>query len=97
MKTEQEKYEDLITEIDYQDIVSLGFKKMESKDDIWEAEYGYPYFIMVLKLDSDRWQFDWTPDDRKVALSKNYVPMKKNLTLEEIEWFIELLTPPNYE
>ena len=86
-----------INEIDYADLVDLGFTKIVSHDEVWEDQYGYPYFIMTLTIDNERWCFDWTPDTRKVSLGKNFKPMKDNLTLDEVRWFIELLTPPQYK
>ena len=82
--------------IDFGDIKKLGFKKAESKDDVYENQYGRPYWWMEffatiqIKGATNEITFNWDCNTRVVSVFKN--DTKKIGVFEEYEEFIKFFS-----
>ena len=82
--------------IDFGDIKKLGFKKSESKDDVYENQYGRPYWWMEffatiqVKGATNEITFNWDCDTRVISVFKN--DTKKIGVFEEYEEFIKFFS-----
>lgn len=66
----------------YKELLSLGFDKKSSKDEVFFDLYGYEYFWMKLRLHDDILA-EWSPTSGEVTLyrtDKNGTTFTKNIT-----------------
>jgi len=86
----------MIQKIDYHELASLNFQRLESQDNVFFKKNGYDYFITYLYLKKQNYMFDWDSETHEVELMKldkerNILLSKKMKDLEEIKFYIELL------
>lgn len=48
--------------MNYKDLINLGFKRTEAKDEVWFNQYGYGYFFLELNLNKNI-SMVWQPDE----------------------------------
>lgn len=55
-------------EINYSELIDLGFERHDIDDQVWMDFYGYGYFFLDYKFEKDNKNFviEWQPDTRKV-------------------------------
>lgn len=75
-------------EINYKDLIDLGFKRIECKDEIFFNKYGFKYFF--LSYNNGSIGFNWGAITREVAMYINNI-YYKNVNLEELKKIINLL------
>ena len=56
-------------EIDYKDVIALGFKRSEASDSIFKGQYGYESFLVSIKLHKHI-EADWDCVTRKVRIMR---------------------------
>ena len=79
--------------VNYSDLVSLGFKKVNCEDDLAHlTQYGYPYFFLLYGEDGDTVSMEWSPTDREVTLYINSHTYRKGISLDEVKDIIKMLT-----
>src|SRR5690554_707761 len=75
-------------EIDYIDIVELGFKIEECQDNVWMMAYGYPYKVITKKLNEHHhlhWEqntrlcYLWKTDEEGTILTKHPIENYQDL------------------
>lgn len=82
--------------IDYGDIKKLGFEKSESKDYVYENQYGRHYwwmeFFAIIQVNgaTNEIIFNWDCDTRVISVFKN--DTEKILVFEEYEDFIKFFS-----
>lgn len=75
-------------EINYKDLIDLGFKRIECKDEIFFNKYGFKYFF--LSYNKGPIGFNWSSTTRKTAMYINN-RYYKDVKLEEVKKIIPLL------
>jgi hypothetical protein len=56
--------------INYADLMELGFKRINCNDTVWEKIHGYPYFIVQRKL-KKRVKLCWDIETHEVEMIKH--------------------------
>lgn len=79
--------------VNYQELLELGFKRIEMSDDkVHYKRYGYPYFILAYGEDGvDQITMEWCPVDREVDLYINSHTYQKALSLDEVKNIVKML------
>ena len=78
--------------INYADLIDLGFRKVEFKDNVHLKQYGYPYFFLIYGKDDDMVIMEWSPVDREVNLYLNSQTYRSGISLDEVKEIVRLLT-----
>ena len=80
-------------EINYSDVIKLGFKRQDVNDNVFLSQFGYGYFIVTLKI-SNQIYFDWDCNDRTVKLIRvdKEQSIKGTIEVENLKHLVELLT-----
>jgi hypothetical protein len=83
-------------QIDFKDLMNLGFKREYVTDSVYEKQYGTSYFITSLTFGSN--SFDWCQNTRIVTLMKldkeGTILLSKEIeSLGELCFFVEFLNP----
>ena len=86
-----ENYSEIISKVDYSDLIDLGFEKMEIEDYVHMTQYGYPYFILTYGNENDIISMEWSPVDREVNLYLNSRTYRRGISLEEVSQIINML------
>ena len=81
-------------EIDYSEIIELGFKEEFANDNIFFNQYGYKYSIITLEIEGG-YYFDWDKTTRKAKLVSiddehnilSEMPIKDLKHLKELLYF----------
>ena len=80
------------TKINYSDLLQLGFKRIECKEDIChQVQYGYQYFFLSYGEENDQVSMEWSPTNREVNLYLNSQLYQSTLTLDEVRNIVEML------
>jgi hypothetical protein len=75
----------------FKDAIALGFKKdTNTSDTVFYDKYGFEYFIVSKKINKI-YSMDWDIITHNVTLYKNYKTFKKELSIEQIKEYINLL------
>lgn len=79
-------------EINYSDVIKLGFKRQDVNDNVFFRQFGYGYFIVTLKI-SNQIYFDWDCNDRTVKLIRvdNQQNIKGIIEVENLKHLVKLL------
>ena len=81
-------------EIDYIDVINLGFKEEEIHDGVYFDKYGYGYSIINLEL-TDRIFIYWTKTDRTCELVRIKDPetgnIEKRIPIRDFEHLNEII------
>ena len=80
-------------EINYSDVIKLGFKRQDVNDNVFFRQFGYGYFIVTLKI-SNQIYFDWDCNDRTVKLTRvdKEQTIKGIIEVQDLKHLVELLT-----
>ena len=63
----------------YEELVKLGFKRIDSEDTVWEKRHGFPYFI--LSIGNDHYSLEWDIFTQELEFQK----LGKNCTITSRE------------
>ncbi len=74
----------------YSDILNLGFKRESMNDSVFFKQYGFECFYLDLKI-SKKYSLSWDCITHNVTLYKNSNTFKKDLSMEQIKEYINLL------
>ena len=79
--------------VNYEELVELGFKRVEMSDDIVHyKQYGYPYFILAYGEDGvDQITMEWSPVNQEVNMYINSQTYQKALSLDEVKDIVKML------
>ena len=79
-------------DINYSDVIKLGFKRQDVNDNVFFRQFGYGYFIVTLKI-SNYIYFDWDCNDRTVKLIRvdNQQNIKGTIEVENLKHLVKLL------
>ena len=79
--------------VNYQELVELGFKRVEMSDDtVHYKQYGYPYFILAYGEDGvDQITMEWSPVNQEVNMYINSQTYQKGLSLDEVKDIVKML------
>ncbi|HEY5588401.1 MAG TPA: hypothetical protein VIK86_05530 [Candidatus Paceibacterota bacterium] len=75
--------------INYKQCIEHGFKRTNCNDDVFFNQNGYRYFITDLNIKN--YTFDWDSTSKKIRLYKNSNVIKELETIQELEFYINLL------
>lgn len=78
-------------EINYSDLIELGFKRVELSDGVHLKLYGYPYFYLMYGENDDMVTMEWSPVDREVNLYLNSHTYREGLPLDEVKDIVKML------
>ena len=79
-------------EINYSDLIELGFKRVDFPDGVHFKQYGYPYFYLMYGENDDMVAMEWSPVDREVNLYLNSQTYRSGISLDEVKEIVKLLT-----
>lgn len=75
----------------FKDAIALGFKKDTTPvDEVFYNRHGFEYFIVVKNL-GKIYSMEWDIITHNVTLYKNHKEFKKNLSIEQVKEYINLL------
>ena len=79
-------------EIDYSDIIDLGFKEEKTSDSVYKNKYGFDYVIISKKL-GKRIRAYWTKEDRLCELIRadKEGNIKGRLPIHDLDHLTELI------
>lgn len=80
-------------EINYSDVIKLGFTRQDLNDNVFFNQYGFGYFIVSLKINNQIY-FDWDCNDRTVKLTRvdKEQTIKGVIEVQDLNHLVELLT-----
>ena len=80
-------------EINYSDVIKLGFTRQDQNDNVFFNQYGFGYFIVFLKINNQIY-FDWDCNDRTVKLTRvnKEQTIKGVIEVQDLKHLVELLT-----
>ena len=80
-------------EINYSDVIKLGFTRQDLNDNVFFNQYGFCYFIVSLKINNQIY-FDWDCNDRTVKLTRvdKEQTIKGVIEVQDLNHLVELLT-----
>lgn len=80
-------------EINYSDVIKLGFTRQDLNDNVFFKQYGFGYFIVSLKINNQIY-FDWDCNDRTVKLVRvdKEQTIKGRIEVQDLKHLVELLT-----
>lgn len=80
-------------EINYSDVIKLGFTRQDLNDNVFFKQYGFGYFIVSLKINNQIY-FDWDCNDRTVKLVRvdKEQTIKGAIEVQDLKHLVELLT-----
>ena len=80
-------------EINYSDVIKLGFTRQDLNDNVFFNQYGFGYFIVSLKINNQIY-FDWDCNDRTVKMIRvdNEQSIKGVIEVQDLRHLVELLT-----
>jgi hypothetical protein len=85
-------FEENSTKLNYSDLLDLGFKKENIRDDSHFSQFGYTYFILAYGDEAaNQVTMEWSPVSREVNLYLNGHTYQKCLTLDEVKRIVEIL------
>lgn len=79
-------------DINYSDVIKLGFTRQDQNDNVFFSQFGYGYFIVTLKI-SNQIYFDWDCNDRTVNMIRvdNQQSIKGTIEVENLKHLVKLL------
>jgi hypothetical protein len=80
-------------EINYSDVIKLGFTRQDQNDNVFFNQYGFGYFIVSLKI-NNQLCLNWDCNDRTVKLvrvDKEQI-IKGAIEVQDLKHLVELLT-----
>lgn len=79
-------------EINYSDVIKLGFTRQDQNDNVFFSQFGYGYFIVTLKINNQIY-FDWDCNDRTVKLTRvdKEQTIKGTIEVENLKHLVKLL------
>lgn len=77
--------------VNYSDLLSLGFERIELKDKVHLSQYGYPYFILSYGNSDDILCMEWSPVSCEVNLYIKSRTYRTGISLEEVKHIVKLL------
>ena len=83
----------MIREINYSDVIKLGFKREQPIiDSIFFNEYGYYWFLVILKINNQIY-FDWDCNTRHVKMVRvdKDQTIKGTIEVENLKHLVKLL------
>lgn len=83
----------MIQEIDYKDVIELGFKRHETViDNNFFNEYGFNWFLVILKINNQIY-FDWDCNTRHVKMVRvdKDQTIKGTIQVQNLAHLVELL------
>lgn len=82
---------DLFTENPtYDQVITAGFKREESSDDVFENKHGYPYFLV--NYEADNFIIEWDVLSHELTISVCHVSIGK-ISFEKAKEIIEASEP----
>ena len=80
-------------EINYSDVIKLGFTRQDLNDNVFFNQYGFGYFIVSLKINNQIY-FDWDCNDRTVKMIRvdKEQTIKGVIEVQDLKHLVELLT-----
>ena len=80
-------------EINYSDVIKLGFTRQALNDNVFFNQYGFGYFIVSLKINNQIY-FDWDCNDRTVKMIRvdKEQTIKGVIEVQDLKHLVELLT-----
>lgn len=84
----------MIQEIDYKDVIELGFKRHETViDNNFFNEYGFNWFLVMLKINNSIY-FDWDCNTRTVKMLRvdKEQTILGRIEVQDLKHLVELLT-----
>ena len=80
-------------EINYSDVIKLGFTRQDLNDNVFFNQYGFGYFIVSLKI-NDQIYFDWDCNYRIVKMIRvdKEQTIKGVIEVQDLKHLVELLT-----
>ena len=80
-------------EINYSDVIKLGFTRQDLNDNVFFNQYGFGYFIVSLKINNQIY-FDWDCNYRIVKMIRvdNEQSIKGVIEVQDLKHLVELLT-----
>jgi len=87
--------EGIVDEIDYCDIMELGFTEQIVEDKIYYKQYGYEFAIVEKKLAKNIF-LSWQKETRLCELRRvdkeGFIKARRILNREELTWLVEFFT-----
>ena len=82
----------------YDELLEKGFERIEVDDSVWEAKYGFPYFIV--SMGNEQYGLDWDIHTQEVefqTLGKNYTILKREkvTSLAQLDACIRMIKGTN--
>jgi hypothetical protein len=77
--------------VNYSDLLSLGFERIDFNDKVHLSQYGYPYFILSYGNSDDILCMEWSPVSREVNLYIKAQTYRTGISLEEVKHIVKLL------
>ena len=80
-------------EINYSDVIKLGFTRQDLNDNVFFNQYGFGYFIVSLKINNQIY-FDWDCNNRTVKMIRvdKEQSVKGTIEVQDLKHLVELLT-----
>lgn len=80
-------------EINYSDVIKLGFTRQAQNDNVFFNQYGFGYFIVSLKINNQIY-FDWDCNNRTVKMIRvdKEQSIKGTIEVQDLKHLVELLT-----
>ena len=80
-------------EINYSDVIKLGFTRQAQNDNVFFNQYGFGYFIVSLKINNQIY-FDWDCNNRTVKMIRvdKEQSVKGTIEVQDLKHLVELLT-----
>lgn len=82
----------------YNELIDLGFERLDPEDEVWEAQCGFPYFIV--SMCNEQYGLDWDIHTQEVefqTLGKDYIIQKREkvTSLKRLHECIRLIKGTN--
>lgn len=68
--------------IHYHEAIELGFKRIETEDEVFERQHGYPYFIVNMQINKNT-LVEWDIETHELKLYKKHM-FQKTITKSEL-------------
>jgi len=70
--------------LNYTQVLDLGFKRIDVKDEIFFQQNGYHYFIVELKI--GKYSFEWDTRTHEINMFKNNILIANDIPVSTIEY-----------
>jgi hypothetical protein len=79
--------------LNYEQVIKLGFKRFDDEDRVFERRHGYKYFYMQ-KTFPNKLSVDWDIETHELKLFKNWNGVRK-ISTSELLFLIEIFKKSN--